>query len=670
MTHDGPTSAAQARSSAIGRLLLAGGIVLAGGAAYLFYRAFPSGPAALGGDAIGLATALWVSAMAIAALSAGTLMTSEASLERPYAAILSLSAGVGAATFFFGIALLYLWSEPLVRLVRDGDRGEAWKPLVACTAVVVGLIVMFLGLQSVRGSERQDQSLRRAVYGFNTFLTCFLLFAVFLVANVLSYLKLPANVDMTRAGIYSLSERSKQILAEIDRPTRLYVVMSQPDTDVKSLFTICAEQQPKLQVEYIDPLGDPGRIRALAKTFPQLVDVTQGALLVYGDEKPENSTYIRSTDMVSEDMAPGSREVKRKFMGEVKLMNELTFLMGGKDKPVVYFTQGHGEPDLADRAKRTGLGNIADKLQRRNYEARPIKLDALGVTVPDDCKTLVVAGPKQTLPPGAVEAITAYLQRGGKLVALVDVEANRSDKEYPLTGLEGLLQSFSVEVTRTKLQSLLMGQQQISSPEVALVGIDPAAKDTSLGQPFKGEVFQLFGCRVLRVVPAPPGQSPFVATPLLTTIEGIPTWSEADPQADGIQTIQAMMRDPKAARERISPKQQVVGVMVTETSRGMPGQQPGAEKPKMVVIGDVSFLSNAAGGSRGESAIDFDLFAGVLDWLRDRPATIGVEPRESQTFELNPTVINHVDVLRFLPLLIAVVGVIGLGLGVWIVRRR
>src|SRR5207302_9963874 len=114
-----------------------------------------------------------------------------------------------------------------------------------------------------------------------------------------------------------------------------------------------------------------------------------------------------------------------------------------------------------------------------------------------------------------------------------------------------------------------------------------------------------------------------------------------------------------------------IAVMVSESPRAMPGASAAPEKPKLVVFGDATFVSNALGGRSGEAfSIMFDIFAGALDWLRERPTNIGIEPRMAATFELNPEAQLKETQLKFLPLLVSVIGVVGLGLGVWLVRRQ
>ena len=60
---------------------------------------------------------------------------------------------------------------------------------------------------------------------------------------------------------------------------------------------------------------------------------------------------------------------------------------------------------------------------------------------------------------------------------------------------------------------------------------------------------------------------------------------------------------------------------------------------------------------------------GTVDWLRDRPALgIGVEAKKYKTFTL-PASANDTRGLWF-PLLFALLLVTGMGVGVWMVRRR
>jgi hypothetical protein len=111
---------------------------------------------------------------------------------------------------------------------------------------------------------------------------------------------------------------------------------------------------------------------------------------------------------------------------------------------------------------------------------------------------------------------------------------------------------------------------------------------------------------------------------------------------------------------------------ITETtgapSPGNPHMAPqGNEKPRMIVVGDASWVSNLFMSEQLE-AKNFDVFNSMLSWLRERPNNIGVDAKKRETFAFSP----DVDISRmfWMPCILMVVGVIGLGAGVWVVRRR
>jgi hypothetical protein len=105
---------------------------------------------------------------------------------------------------------------------------------------------------------------------------------------------------------------------------------------------------------------------------------------------------------------------------------------------------------------------------------------------------------------------------------------------------------------------------------------------------------------------------------------------------------------------------------------------------RAVVIGSSAFVSDeAAGGSRSATPRSFDLIGMSIDWLRDKPslASVGIEsktykeytfPRLSTEGAKDKERKSDVDEtrLKYLPLALAFFGVLGLGAGVWVVRRR
>lgn len=663
---------------ASGRALIAIGAILAAGCVYCLYQSgawtkpegLPSSNTAL------LFTGLWLGWTALAFVGTGSWQLSKRefpSERRPLAARviwLVLTGAIGGGLFLLGLGLLYVWGDTLSRLLKEGERENAWRLLVALAAVIGGLFLMFAGLQAVRADERQVAGIRRYIYGFNAFLTGFLLLAVLVVINVLCIVKLPATIDATKSGVFTISERGRQVLAELDQPVTLYVLLaprSELYSEVMGLLTKAQEYTSKLKVETIADYNLEAQ-RKLLKQHPRLAEEPNGLLIAVNDN-PETSSFIPSRDLVSTDFNPmGGGQSNEKFLGEQKLINELAFLLEGKTKPIVYVTQGFGEPDLNDKTKKDGLGNLKERLTRRNFDVRPLKFDLLSPQVPEDAKIVVVAGPKSTYPPNVADAVKGFLEKGGRLILLADVpDIGRGVREMPPTGLEVVMSAYGIDITRERIFSFpVRTMGGVTPPELTLGIVDDRAMNQPIVAPLKTDTFNFMSSRLVRPV-AEGGNPSLRAQTLIVTMPRIPVWTETDMQVDADQLLQSWSKDLKEAEKRISKQPLPLMIAVSESQRPLPGQPPPAEKPKIVAFGDSTFVTNQR---NDRDAIEFDLLINSLEWLRERASNIGIEPRQYQFYELDRGVPTYIDRLRYLPLLIAFLTVLGLGTGVWLVRRQ
>jgi ABC-type uncharacterized transport system involved in gliding motility auxiliary subunit len=122
---------------------------------------------------------------------------------------------------------------------------------------------------------------------------------------------------------------------------------------------------------------------------------------------------------------------------------------------------------------------------------------------------------------------------------------------------------------------------------------------------------------------------------------------------------------------------QPIGVTVSEPTGGMKPGDPhaafrgGESTPRMVVIGNAGFVSNLNDPqARGETFNPqyCSLVSSSLAWLREKPSNIGIEGKTRDKYRMNET--TNLARMIFLPSLLMLVSIIGLGLGVWVVRRR
>jgi hypothetical protein len=570
-----------------------------------------------------------------------------------------------------GLALLVHWWAFLTDWLSLGKREDAWRVLLALAVLLVGLFVMFWTLQLGRADERRNPTVRRLMYGYNVAFSGLLLLLILAVVNVLVGLKIAWAVDATSTGEYSLSSMTANKLQGLDRPLRFFVIWDLDDPrlgPLRSLLDNFQDRSKRVDVRYVSP-ADFGRLEELKKKFGRKMEPTFGALVIYGeDDKPENATYLKEGDLFEE----GFRDSAARFRGEDKIVAAISALEGGGQKSVVYFTQGMGEPSLTDTSPspttpggETGLGALRDRLNARgNFDVKPLKLSAAEPKIPDDCKLLVVANPRPPVDPVALQSIRKYVvEQKGKAVFLVDIPSPPAGETIPATGLEGLLAEFNVEITNERVFSL--GAEQygnqlvLSGADGGVFEVDPQlaqARSNEVATAFVGYPITLRSVRVVRPAAGGARRPDLQAQTLLVSRTSPPVWTDSKWDPNINEMIRGIAREDPQAIKRLARDPQPAAVLVTEGG-----------KPRLAVFGDASFVNNRSVGERSANQ-NFSLFASTLDWLGERPTSIGIEPRNLAVYSLSPTA--RFWYMVFLPGVLAVMAVLGLGLGVWVVRRR
>ncbi len=121
-----------------------------------------------------------------------------------------------------------------------------------------------------------------------------------------------------------------------------------------------------------------------------------------------------------------------------------------------------------------------------------------------------------------------------------------------------------------------------------------------------------------------------------------------------------ILKDDAKLDRAISREPIPVAVAVSETG------QKDNDKPRIVVFGDTEFITNFdLARSRG---ISYSYVVSSIEWLAGREDLMGTLPKTSINYQLG----REVNLLRmiFLPGWIMLLCLIGLGVGVWMVRRR
>ena len=586
---------------------------------------------------------------------------------------------IGVAVVFVGFGLFYMWSDALAGWLDKDEKKQAWRVMLPITMVVAGSGLIFLAAQPARAEERNNAPLRRLVYGANFGLTVLLVLVLLIVGNVVFALKAPNTLDATASGFYTLSDTTKGFLGQLQQPVTAYMVMQEGGdrvtTDIRQVLLGFQDAGGgRFAVRFVNPVTDKAEVRRLTELYKKLDKDAEGILLVVGpDDQPERqrTAFITDRDLIQQrggGMTGGKSSVA--FVGEGRILRDLRFLLESETKPVVYFTQSNGELSIGPpNPQAADLTLPAAQLQQfltTNYslEVKPLTFPTTepNPTIPADCGVLVVADPQTPLADNVVSAIRRYMsERKGRLVVLAGTTAGMITQTLNKTGLEGLLSEYNVAL-ETKVVYVSPDQTRGQDPLIlpVMLANSSQAKGHQIVQAVaQGGVnrFRFPLCREVRPVQGNPA---FQAVTLMHTFPGFETWLEDDfiprPTLAYAQLSRsAALRAQKNATE--NPRSVMVAVSEGGTGR-------------VVVIGN-GFAFSDVRSQLNISSNAYDLVGQSVDWLRERPPVppeVGTKEYVEYNFP-DPLTVDSTRLL-YLPVVIAVLTVTGLGVGVWVVRRK
>jgi len=593
----------------------------------------------------------------------------------------------GFVLALMGVALAIKWRADILMWLQPGGPDktvtaeERWKTgmhvLYALAVLLGGLGIMLVTLQLGRVDERANANLRRLVYGYNAALAGFLLLLILTTVNVFVAVRFTKPLDFTASSLFTLSDRAQNVLRNLERPVKVYVLLDERelrrmpgvDAQIRTMLTNCQDFSDRFEWEELTST-DQVKVATLKQKYPNL---SAGLLVEYETaSNAKDYQLIRQDDLAGQDMDPitqqGSRQLA--FKGEDALMSALNYATEGK-RPIIYFTQGHGELDIAART-RDGGAILADLLGKRNFDVKPLKFEGKTVEVPSDATVVIVAGPKVAFSERAVKALEGYMARRGKMMLMLDTQT-ANENTYLRTGLEPMLQRFNLDLPNERLYCIPTQEQP--NHELIIAAPNPSQEGNPLVAPFKGKSLIMENVRPVRPgskLP-PMAVAQFRAETLL--INSPLQLSILEPKAEpSLRELSMVMRkmqiDPEEMEQRVTAARNTsVAVAVLQSSGMSPHGGGGDETPRLVVFGSSHFANNGL-FAIGADRINFNFVASSLDWLRGKNNNIGIESKKVASYQLPPDKVASPYAFVLLPTAIILLGVIGTGSTVWLVRRR
>src|SRR5882672_1417575 len=273
---------------------------------------------------------------------------------------------------------------------------------------------------------RDNLTGRGALYGTVSVVGALALLAALAGVNYIA-VKKPKSWDLTKDKIFTLSDQTIGVLQTLKQPVKVQAFYAGSEPEYPELDARLRQYQSKtdqLSVEFVDPFKHPARGKEMniSQSGPRII------------------------------VTGGQKEALAKETSEEALTNALIEVTGGSSKKV-YFSKGHGEHAVADNTER-GLKQFVDNLKSEGYQTDEILL-AEHKEMPADAQALVIAGPVGSFTEGEVKLIKGWVEKGGKLVAMMDPGAQ--------VGLEGAFVGWGIQVGKDEVID-----PEAQNPEVAI----------------------------------------------------------------------------------------------------------------------------------------------------------------------------------------------------------
>lgn len=456
--------------------------------------------------------------------------------------------------------------------------------------------------------------------------------ALCVALNQLS-LRYPLRFDLTAAGLYSISPETVKVLAQIREPVKItyfYDLKHRTMQDGKALLRQYAGHSKLLEVEVVDPSMQPSVARKYGVMFPGTTimetasrrisvqggsetDFTNGLLrvtssnrqsLCFTEEHGELDPFSLSADDHAEHLAgPGA---------------------GGRDDGFGRALQIH---------EKNGMGMARQAVETLGYGVKKLALSRMAPST-EDCSLIVIAGPRVPFSQRENARLGAYLEQGGKVLALLEPVEH---------GLDGLLSRHGIVHHRARVSDPLRhyGTDQ-GSPAVSAYAGHAVTRDL-----------------VMTFFPGAASLHPAQATPEDVRLTPLIQTSAA--------AIAVADEKPGATAQGV-PGKRTLAVLAQRPLAGTSGidsdGQPRPRKAELIVISNAAFAANMHFGAMGNGS----LFLNAVGYLASQEDLISIRPKN---YEL-PQVKMSNGQMRFTFLFSTVLApllALAAGLFVWWRRR-
>lgn len=520
----------------------------------------------------------------------------------------------------------------LILLVASGIGYNIRPDLKAWmgSLLLLGAILILAGVYRAFGEIMAWLNRRSTITGLNVVLMTMLVLGIIGLIEVISA-KHNTRFDLTAGKRYTLADQTRKVVSGLAKDVQVTAFFRADQAErrpAENLLRQYADLSQRFRFEVVDPDRNPGRAKRYGIA-------TYGTTILETQDKEEKITDVSEEPLTN---------------GLVRLLRE--------GKQTIYFLKGHGENALED-GSRNGYRQAKEAIEKANYHVKELLL-LREREVPQDASMLVISGPKRDLAESELQALQAFVERGGKLLIQLDPFTAPSLKTF--IGRYGITIGNDVIVDQN---ARVMGGDYLL-PVVSTYFPHAITRDFTLASIFP------FASSVDVAKPSPQG-----VTVQTLGETGPGSWAETD---------KGELNRGQLSFEKGQDRQGPVPIGVVATVQVKPATAPGSDVEKaaataqganegqtqkqpgearLVVYGNSAFASNNFLNFSGNR----DLFLNSISWLAEEEEMISIRPREAKS---TPIILSAMQGRMAFWLLVVVVPALFLisGTSVVLGRRR
>ncbi|MGN0299305.1 MAG: Gldg family protein [Lachnospiraceae bacterium] len=231
------------------------------------------------------------------------------------------------------------------------------------------------------------------------------------------------EIDLSSTQIYTISDTSKELLADLEHDITLYVIgeSNSIDTRISTFIDRYASLSDKIKVVKIDPVLHPATVTSLGAESDSILvsceDTGKTELISFNDILVSSYSYYSYSYSYTE------------FDGEGQLTSAIAAVTNEVSKKI-YTLSGHNESSLTTCA--------SEMLDKNGMEVDSINI-LLDQGIPEDCDLLICYAPTSDLSSDEYVQILNYMNQGGNFMLIVGTQ------EKSLPNFEALMEVYGLK---------------------------------------------------------------------------------------------------------------------------------------------------------------------------------------------------------------------------------